>query len=61
MPVEQASPDHFITVTGGGPFGRAWFDCKCGIARIFASKHAANTHAVAHFADIYGRPPEVGA
>lgn len=46
---EQMHPDHQITVTGGGPFGRAYFECTCGIDRTFASKHAANVSAMAHF------------
>ena len=50
--IEQPNPAHFIQVTGGGPFGRAWFDCRCGIARVFASKHAANVAALAHHADV---------
>jgi len=47
-------PGHFIQVTGGGPFGRAWFECECGIDRRFASKHAANQAALAHYADVGG-------
>lgn len=45
---------HAITVTGGGPFGRAWFDCPCGIKRVFASKRAANTAALIHHHDVGG-------
>jgi hypothetical protein len=52
--IEQTDPGHFITVTGGGPFGRAWFDCTCGIARVFASKTAANQAALGHFDALYG-------
>lgn len=50
-------PGHFITVTGGGPFGRAWFDCSCGIARVFASKKAANVSALDHFDRVGGELP----
>lgn len=49
---QSAHPEHRITVTGGGPFGRAYFDCTCGIARTFASKHAANVAAIAHHNDL---------
>lgn len=37
-------------VTGGGPFGRAWMDCPCGVTRVFASKHAANIAGLNHYA-----------
>lgn len=50
----QPNPDHQITVTGGGPFGRAWFDCSCGIAQTHASKLAANTAALRHYGQVYG-------
>lgn len=30
---------HHITVTGGGPFGRAWFDCSCAAANDAALRH----------------------
>lgn len=39
---------HTISVTGGGPFGRAWLDCSCGLARRFASKRAATIAGVHH-------------
>ncbi len=51
--IEQTDPNHHITVTGGGPFGRAWFDCTCGIARTCPSKHAANVSALAHYSEVY--------
>jgi hypothetical protein len=54
--VEQpAEPEvHDITVTGGGPFGRAWFDCTCGKAVTHASKKAANDAALAHHREVVG-------
>lgn len=45
---------HDITVTGGGPFGRAWFDCTCGKALTHASKKAANDAALAHHREVKG-------
>lgn len=54
MVVEQTDPDHLIMVTGNGPFGRAWFDCTCGIARTFGNKSGANQSALTHYADVYG-------
>jgi hypothetical protein len=54
MVVEQTDPNHLIMVTGDGPFGRAWFDCTCGIARTFGSKGAANLSALAHYREVYG-------
>lgn len=53
----QPDPRHQITVTGGGPFGRAWFDCTCGIAQTHASKRAANQAALRHYAAIYPQSP----
>lgn len=47
-------PGHDITVTGGGPFGRAWFDCSCGITRVFASKVPATHAALVHHHDVGG-------
>lgn len=52
--IAQTDPAHSITVTGGGPFGRAYFDCSCGIANVYASKSAANQSAMAHYDRIYG-------
>lgn len=57
-----AHPDHQITVTGGGPFGRAWVDCSCGHTRTCASARAANTAALIHHHDVHGGcvcPPHV--
>jgi hypothetical protein len=48
------SPEHHITVTGGGPFGRAYFECSCGIARTYASKHDANRGALRHHHEVTG-------
>jgi len=58
----QPHPGHTITVTPG-PFGRAYFDCSCGIARTFAAKRPANTAALRHHHDVAGCtcPPEVVA
>lgn len=50
----QPNPAHQITVTGGGPFGRAWFDCSCGITVVHASKHAANQAALRHYELVHG-------
>jgi len=47
-------PGHDIRVTGGGPFGRAWLDCSCGIDRVFASKRAATAAAFLHHHDVGG-------
>jgi hypothetical protein len=42
-------PGHDISVTGNGPFGRAWVDCwTCGYTLTCASKHAANRAALRH-------------
>lgn len=51
--IKQTDPGHFITVTGGGPFGRAWFDCSCGLTAVRASKRAANLVAIAHYREVY--------
>lgn len=53
-----SSPDriagHSITVTGGGPFGRAWFDCTCGRSEHRATKKAANLAALDHHRALVG-------
>ncbi|MEP7738559.1 hypothetical protein ABKW28_12955 [Nocardioides sp. 31GB23] len=56
-------PDHAITVTGGGPFGRAWFDCSCGESAVRATKRAANIAALVHHHETAGCncPPDVVA
>lgn len=46
--------NHAITVTPGGPFGRAWFDCTCGASRRCASHKSANAVALAHHRDVVG-------
>lgn len=51
----QMHPDHQITVTGGGPFGRAYVDCSCGMpAVIAATKFAAQRAAFRHHHDVMG-------
>ncbi len=45
---------HHITVTPGGPFGRAWFECTCGLSRTHASKKAAIDAALAHHREVVG-------
>lgn len=41
-------PEHAVTVTGNGPFGRAWVECSCGFSKVCASKKSANRTALAH-------------
>ena len=61
----QPHPGHAITVTvtGNGPFGRAWVDCSCGFSKTCASKRDANRTALAHHHAVGGCncPPNVVA
>lgn len=61
MTLLQTNPDHQINVTAGGPFGRAYFDCSCGVTRTLASKSAANRTALVHHHETTGCncPPDV--
>lgn len=59
----QTHPDHLIQVTPGGPFGRAYVDCTCGLTRTCATKFAANRSALIHHHETAGCncPPDVVA
>lgn len=52
--IEQTNPDHVITVTGGGPFDRAWVDCSCGYTLTCASKWTANRAGLRHHHETSG-------
>lgn len=44
-------------------FGRAWFDCSCGVSRVFPLKREATRAALLHHHDVGGCncPPQVRA